>query len=364
MPQPLTVVIRADATGSALASELVTAADLSDAVAETWRDQCLRRGHPERALPEVPVSLVPLFSKVPSDSRCEGFALDLELPDGQVRRQEFSLKCLRAVAARAVKSLIAAGILGQELHCYYEVTADAARVPLRGQRPVSPPASANVKSQAPICLRLPYRQLLEQAKAVGVFDEEAFPVFFTAAAHARAEAASRRGAASVPPVESGGVLTGSLAFCDESKEFFVLVTDSLAVENADQTTFSLAYSGTSWTRIQAIMKARQAGHPARAERLLGQCHGHNFLPNDGNRCDQCQKRLVCGLTSVFASPEDQNWMAAVFARQPWALCHIFGLNARQEPVQELFTLKDGRWQARGFFLLPDFDCYSLTQSVP
>ena len=48
-------------------------------------------------------------------------------------------------------------------------------------------------------------------------------------------------------------------------------------------------------------------------------------------------------------------MRAVFARQPWALCQIFGLTARKEPVHKLYSLKDACWQPRGYFLLPDFE---------
>jgi hypothetical protein len=103
------------------------------------------------------------------------------------------------------------------------------------------------------------------------------------------------------------------------------------------------------------MKARQAAHPDRAERLLGQCHGHNFLPNDGHVCDECEKRPVCSLTSVFVSDDDSTWMRAVFARQPWALCQIYGLSARKEPLHRLYSLKDGSWQPRGYFRLPDCD---------
>ena len=229
--------------------------------------------------------------------------------------------------------------------------------------PGSPAFNFSVKSLPPACLRVPLRPLVERATAVGVLDEEAFLVFFTAAALAKAEACSRRGAESVPAVESGGVLVGSLALCEETKEFFVIVTDALEVSEAEQTAFSLAYSGPSWNRIQAIMKARQAAHPEWTARLLGQCHGHNFLPNDGNRCDECDKRPVCGLSSVFVSRDDQTWMRAVFTRQPWALCQIFGLNARKEPVQQLYSLKDGLWQARGYLLLPEFEWDSTMQPV-
>ena len=47
-------------------------------------------------------------------------------------------------------------------------------------------------------------------------------------------------------------------------------------------------------------------------------------------------------------------MRAVFNRQPWALCQIFGLSARGDRVNHLYSIKDGRWQPRGYFVLPEF----------
>jgi hypothetical protein len=363
MPQPLEILVRADVSAPPLAREPVRAADLSDAVAEAWRDQCLRRGYPDQTLADMPVALRPTFSRGDGGARCSGFELELELPDGARRRQQFSLKCLRPVATRAAAALVSAGILHDEQRYFYElaVATEPAPPPPAG---AAPAFSLKASSPPPAGLRVPLRPLLRAAQAVDLLDEEAFPVFFTAAAMAKAEACSRQGACSVPPVESGGVLVGSLASCEVTKEFFALVTDVLEVVEGEQKTFSLAYSGPSWRRIETIMKARQAAHPAQAVRLLGQCHGHNFLPSDGNRCDQCDKRPVCGLSSVFVSPDDQTWMRAVFARQPWALCLIFGLNARQEPIRQLYSLNDGRWQARGYFVLPDFDWQAATPDIP
>ena len=355
MPQPLAVVVRAKDSQALLAHQRVSPADLSDAIAEAWRDQCLRRGFPELALAEVPMTLVPLLREGDVASRCNGFALDVELPDGKSHRQEFSLLSLASAASRAMESLAPGGIPKQGGHYYYEVTMDAPPSDPPRHPSGSPSFTVNVRSLPPACLRVPLRPLLQQATPVDLDDDNVFPVFFTVKALEKAEACSRAGAKSIPPVESGGVLVGSLAFCEATNEFFVIVTDVLEVNDAEQTTFSLSYSGQSWNRIQAIMKARQSAHPAKAERLIGQCHGHNFLPNDGNVCDECDKRPVCGLTSVFASKDDRTWMRAVFTRQPWALCQIFGLTARKEPVHKLYSLKDACWQPRGYFLLPDFE---------
>jgi hypothetical protein len=354
IPQQLEIAVRGESSSEPLAREPVSAADLSEAVSETWREQCLRSGYPEQALAELPVKLVPLYPPKPSQQRCRGFGLELTLPDGRMRRQDFGLRCLHHVAKRAAESLRRAGQLGAEEYYYYELTMATSIPPAALAPSTARPFSLHVKTPAPACLRVSLRPLLEACKAVDIVDDGDFPVFIEAAALAKAEACSRQGAQSVPPLESGGVLVGSLAYCEVTKEFFEIVTDVLEVNEAEQTTFRLAYSGRSWTRIQAILKARQEAYPTQALRLLGQCHGHNFLPNDGNRCEECDKRAVCSLTSVFVSADDQNWMRAVFARQPWALCQIFGLNARKEPVHQLYALKDGQWQPRGYFLLPEF----------
>ena len=94
----------------------------------------------------------------------------------------------------------------------------------------------------------------------------------------------------------------------------------------------------------------------RAHRILGQCHGHNFLPAGGAPpCEVCHKLKECTRTSVFVSSDDRTWSRAVFSRQPWQLCHIFGLNARGEPTDKLFGLRDGRLLERGFHVVPNFD---------
>ncbi len=103
------------------------------------------------------------------------------------------------------------------------------------------------------------------------------------------------------------------------------------------------------------MKARQARPATRAHRILGQCHGHNFLPAGGAPpCEHCPTAKVCSRTSVFVSPDDRLWSRAVFSRQPWQLCHIFGLNARGEGVGSLFGLRDGQLLERGFHVIPEY----------
>ena len=63
---------------------------------------------------------------------------------------------------------------------------------------------------------------------------------------------------------------------------------------------------------------------------------------------------MCSRTSVFASLDDRSWTRAVMAGQPWGLCHIFGLNARDEHVGELYGLRDNQLQPRGYYVIEEF----------
>jgi len=60
----------------------------------------------------------------------------------------------------------------------------------------------------------------------------------------------------IGPYLESGALVGALAACPISQEFFVIVSDVLEIQDAEETPFTLAYSSRSWTRIQTILKAR------------------------------------------------------------------------------------------------------------
>ena len=132
----------------------------------------------------------------------------------------------------------------------------------------------------------------------------------------------------------------------------MVVTAVLEAMHSTGTELSLTYTGESWNRIGRIMAARQAAQPA--FRLCGSSHGHNFSP--GEPCAGCFTTAgPCGAHNVLPSSSDLLWTQSVFAHQPWARCQIFGSNARGEARQGLFTLRQGRFQRRGFFVLPSFD---------
>src|ERR1041385_1095636 len=346
----LALALHADPNGPVIAREPVSDADLVDILSEAWRDTCLRKGLPQVPLTGLNARLLPI-RKHENSPRCSGFNIEVSVPTGKPAQCEFSIFSLEPVASRAGQRLKETGVLAPGANYYYEVQVDDS--PRRDATPAS--GAFIVKEQPLTWLKVPLRPLLEAATAVDMeLDESCFPVFYTRGAFAKAEQFSRKGAPANPRFESGGMLCGSLCSCADSGEMFAVVTDVLEAVEVEQTEYSLSYSSQCWTRIARIMKARQAAAPQRAERILGQAHGHNFLPNNGVTCEACPKKETCDLLNTQHSEADQQWVRAVFSRQPWAVCHIFGLAARGDKHNAAYTQKDGRLQRRGYFLLPDF----------
>jgi hypothetical protein len=290
-----------------------------------------------------------------SHTRCDGFQVEVSLPGRAARSHPFSIHSLRHVAERAVAPLLKAEVLKPGQQYYYEVILG--RSAAAGQPSHSPTGILSVRMKtAPLrFLKVSLRDLLAQATPVDLLDDGAYPVFFTHDAFTKAEAVAYKGLAATQPVETGCVLIGSLALCEHSGELCAIIREVIEVQEAEQTQFTLSYSSRSWGLLHTILRARQAAHPADALMLMGQAHLHPFTTTDGKICAHCDKLPVCNLSSAFVSPEDRNWHRAVFARQPWALCHIFGLSPRGERVNRLFGLQDGRLQARGYYVLPHFE---------
>ena len=369
----LWVSVRLNKDGPEVTWEPVTEEDLADARCEAWLTGCLRKGYLHIPLEEMPARLVPLPT---TDSlSCAGFAIEVTHPGGESIRQVFSLKSLQHVASRAAQRLVAEGTLKPNGIYFFKLLAEprpsgrtatvtSAITSARTSSQTSETTSAThattpfamvARPQPLMALELPLDTVLRLAKPVGEKERDSFPVFYTEKAFTQAEHYSRLGASSHPPVETGAVLVGSLCSCPETGELFTVVGDALEARDAEQKEFSLFYSSQSWARIQAIMRGRQTQPPTRSHRILGQAHGHNFLPSNQPPCETCEKVNDCRRTSVFVSADDHLWSRAVFHRQPWHLCHIFGLTARGEPVHSLFGLSGGSLVERGFNVIPDFD---------
>ncbi len=376
----ITVNVRVDRDGPVVAREPVTESDLVDLKSEAWMASVLRRGHPDTSLEEIEPRVVPVFRD--ADGLCTGIAIESNGPDGTARHP-FTIRGLHHVAARAARRLLDTGELKANDIYYYRLTAERVTpADARGAGATGSGAGANgasgasvasgaaasavlddapftmtTQSAAPRYLSVPIAPLLARGTAIGgPVAEGSHRVFYTAQAFARAERFARKGGQRVPAVETGAVLVGPLCSCPETGDLFVVVCDVIEILDAEMTKFSLAYTGKTWARIQALSRATQAQPATRAHRIVGQAHGHNFLPQDGAPpCEACATSAVCDRTSVFVSDDDMTWSRAVFCRQPWHLCHIFGLNARREEVHGLFTLRDGRLQETGFFVIREFD---------
>jgi len=349
-PATLSIVIRAKARGQILTSEPVTGADLIDIRAEAWRECVLRHGHTKVPFAPEPFRLTPIL-RPDAPGFCSGFAIEGTLPNGATFQREFSTRCLKDAAHRAADRLVSLNILEAGQTFVFEVQVDE-EPPRAAVSVTAGGLDVTVRTPPLRPLSVPLRGLLQQARAENLEDDSVHPVFITEEALRSAERFSRKGASANPPVETGAALAGVLC-SSPCGEFFSVITDALEAVAPENSEFSLEFSSTSWRRIQRVVEARQTVQPA--FRMLGNCHGHNFLPNAGKTCEACPTRVTCDLTNLFVSSDDRTWTRAVFSRQPWGLCLIFGLTARGDALRGLWGLEDGRLRERGFFILPEFD---------
>jgi hypothetical protein len=211
--------------------------------------------------------------------------------------------------------------------------------------------------RAPGHLRVPLPPLLERAEATTPYTADApYPVFFTRSARERVERVSRKGADATPPVETGGLLIGSLCVCPDTGEMFAVIVDVLEATDSEATTHTLTYSSSTWARIQAIVRAWQANPATRHRRIIGQGHGHNFLPFDGAAaCQECADRAICKRSTAYLSAADRTWARAVFNGEPWCVSQVFGLDARSGPTEAFYGQRGGSLVRRAYHVIDAFD---------
>jgi len=345
----LAILLRDKETRRLLAREPVTDADLAEARCEAWRETHLRKGRFDVALEEAVLRQRPVF-KQEGDSRCAGFVFQTPANGTPAAQCGFTIHALNHVATRASNRLVAAQTIQPGHACVYEIMVDDTTRPAVID---ADPFSMKVSTPPLQVLGVPLAELIAASQAEGEGVNGIHPVFFTVEALAEAERISRRGEREQPPVETGGALVGMLLGCPATGEFGVVVTGIIEAVAAEQKLTSLLFTQESWSRILPIIRARRAAQPTL--RLLGNAHGHNFLPNGGKVCERCATAAKCDLSGVFHSDDDRQWMQSCFPRQPWALSLIFGFTARGDRVRGLFGLHDGRWLERGFYVLPEFD---------
>jgi hypothetical protein len=349
-PADLTVVLRNEQHGPEIAREPVRQSDVGDLFAQLWLDGWLRNGRPDVSYDAISFQI----TAQPADGagpRCERLVFRAADSEGRVRSMEPGTHAFQDVATRASLALIGAGVLRPDQPYFYEVVL--APEPRQPEPHDGLHFTLTARNPPLDCLSVPIRRLVDRAEAVGKVREETLPVFYTSDAFLQAQRYARMGAAHQPPTETGGVLVGPLCSCPETGELFVVICDVLEARDAEGSSLSLEYTGKTWARIQTVLRAKQSQPDTRAYRIVGQAHGHNVLP--GGSCEACEKAAQCKLTSVFVSHDDRTWSQAVFSRQPWQVCHIFGLDARGEHVHALFSLHENRLKRRAFYVISDFD---------
>jgi len=366
------VVLRRKARGPAVAVEFVSDRDLADARAEVWFEAFPRRGRFDVSPDEVQSQARAIHHRVRGGADiCLGFRLEASSPAVAC---VFPRAYLEPLAARAARRLLESGVLTEGDPYTWEL-CDApphGLGPLASRPTAAPTAApsslvlrAGEANSFPV-LRTPIAPLLAAGEEVLCEDgrEEDYPVFFTRSARERAERVARRGATAAPPVETGGLLVGPLCSCPETDALFAVVVDVFEAKHSQATTYSLTYSGETWARIQTLMKARRAHPPMQSHRLLGQVHGHSFLPMEGESpCEACAALEVCTRTTAFLSADDLAWCRAVFHREPWQLSQIFGLNARGEGVEGFFGQRGGRLSPRSYRVIERFEPETQAQDA-
>jgi len=324
---------------------------------------------------------------------CAGYVIETSIPGCTPKLCAFQRESLAHVATRAARRLLMTGELAAGSAYTYDLRAEAPRVAAKAALAEEGPASpASIVSDTPLRWTtprtpLPYarhalRPLLERARFVDFAVASSDPaaasvdaetvstgegsgdphhvVFYTREARDKAERFARKGGERTPPVETGAVLIGSLCSCPDTGEMFSVIFDAIEATDAQGTTFSLTFSSQTWARLSAIMKARRANPSTRSSILLGTSHGHNFLPADGAPpCERCATAAVCTRHTAFMSGDDVEFARTIFSAQPWSVHHVFGLNARGEPVATFQGQHAGVFVPRGYHVLDEFDPTSL-----
>ncbi|KYK23607.1 hypothetical protein AYK24_07290 [Thermoplasmatales archaeon SG8-52-4] len=357
----LKIVIRSSPDGPIIAEKVVKDADLSNHYTEMWREGYLRKGYMNISIHDMTYSLEPVFDSSRNsndDQVCEGFIIETMNPGNKLTKKKYSIYSLDLAALRIIKNLLVTKNKKQKNQVYYNVIAHHQSTLIKE----ADDGSANsvkclkVKKRESKPLRyiqLPLDSILDKATGNNI-NGNTYPVFYTNEAFEKAEKMARKGACLNPAVETGALLIGVLGSCPKSKEFYVIIKDVLELCEADQSMYSLTPSSRTWKQIQDHIKSLQHQSETSLFNILGQCHGHNFVPEKPE--DSGKPNSI--VSSAFLSAEDRVWSEAVFNQEPCQLCHIFGYDQNENKVDSLFGLKDGRLLQRGYYLLPEFNLKS------
>ncbi|MHC4854560.1 MAG: hypothetical protein ACYTF5_21365 [Planctomycetota bacterium] len=366
----LVVDLRAERGGPVLATEPVRSGDLQEAVGEIWWRGYARRGAFAADVHAMEVSLQPVMRETAevagevagkADGKTDGKTAGNEDAE-PVNQRPCPGFVLSPVAQRGATELLRRGVLRETDTFYYELRAvgPAPSGPRPIQRSVSTKGTVLSRSRDTSFEVLPLAALMECSRPVGTTVPGDHQLFYTETALQRAESIARRGEQLEPAVESGGVLMGLLCWCPVAGDAFVVVVDALEAQDASQHEFSLSFSGKTWLRLQAVLRARRAQPGEGALRILGQTHGHPF--SAGEPCAACPQTPDCPKHTALLSEDDRRWSRAVFAGQPWQVGHLWGINARGEPTANVYGLSGGRLEPRGYRVIADADLKRIRQA--
>jgi len=357
----LSLEILTAADGPVLDVELISDIDLVDCVGELWMDAFLRRGRPDVPRESMSVRLIPAKKKGAPDAGaplgavlCDGFILETEGGDGTPIRRVFLPESLKLAALRAAGRLLERGVLDKDQTFHYRLRVEPPLDPVDHPAPESRPV-ARAKS-LPLRYRLaPLAPFLKASLEVDKGAGSLHSIIYYRSALEQAERASRRGAAFNPPVETGAFLIGSLCSCPDTGEFFCLVEDALQADDTEGTLTSLTFSSKTWSRFQAIIKARRRQPETATHQLIGSAHAHSFLPCTPAACLKCPDLGRCSTlsSSAFLSLDDVRWMKSVFPGEPWSFAHVFGLTGEGEPAEALYSGFAGWSIRRGYRVIED-----------
>jgi hypothetical protein len=352
----LHIVLRADAGGPILAREAVREADLADVKSELWMAAALRRGRPDLSLESMPYRVVPRIADGENDV-VSSYRLETTAATGESLGLAFTPSSLEPVAMRVAQRLLAEGTLSADTPLVWDVTATPGEAIEQVPTPVGDVIIREIP-RAMDYMSVPIEVFRQDMRRLGGMTKPRdYPVFYAAEALIAASRHARRGGespADAPPVESGAALLGVLCSCPRTGEFFAVVIAAEPIEHAEETRFSLTLSAASWDRIDARLDEMRRRY-GDACRLLGQAHGHPFKPIDDVDLGTGKNQTAsASCHTAHVSRDDIAWMRAVFAREPWQLCHIFGRDRAGKNVHALFGLRDGTLAWRGFSVICNF----------
>ena len=317
----------------------------------------MRSGKLDENLNSIAMELIPGANQ---GEKIDGYLVQLRQGEHNFYRHHFGIRTLSTVAQRAVKPLIEQGALNKEDTIHYYLTAMPSDGPSDGaadrshNQPAADGARVTTRHEPVVFDTASLDEYLANSEPltsdVPALEQEAdnpIHCFVDEAAWQDGRELARRGVEK----ESAGLWTGRVFRDTKSPEVFVRLEECIEVKYAEEEQYSVTLTGESWANARALLQMRRQRLGRPQETFLGSVHGHNFFPAadaDGNRmCEACATAEKCSRTTAVASTADETWHASIFSAAPWAVLLIWGFNAREEDVWNLYGLSGAALKPRG-----------------